>query len=222
MYFRRTFLHCSSIDEHQREHTMSDNQNHLELVLDVIEGRLHGDRADAVMARVATDPEWREVHQWATDFLAHREHLTLQPVPASTRAMLERLLPARQPVTAQIGGVVRTFARLVRDVPPGRALAGARGAAGTRRQLMFEVTTGTDLVLEIETSDDTLTLAGQLLGDLTDVEMEITSQSGVQVIRLNDLGEFTVSLPATVFLYLDLLGTDPLVTVDLTAHIELI
>jgi hypothetical protein len=208
---RRTF---------QREHTMSDNHDNLELVLDVIEGRLQGERADAVMARVAVEPEWRDVYRWANDFVHGSEGLTVQPVPASTRAMLERLLPARRAAAQQIGDVVRTFARLVRDVPSGQAFAGARGAAATRRQVMFEVTSDTDLVLEIETTDGALAIAGQLLGEHSHIAVEITSATGVQVVALDDLGEFTLSLPPTAFVYLDLLGTEPLVTVDLTALID--
>lgn len=199
---------------------MSEHQDNLELILDVIEGRLTGERADAVMARVALEPEWRDMYGWANNFVHGSEHLTVQPVSASTRAMLERLLPTRRAATEQIGDVVRTFARLVRDVPSGRAFAGARGAAATRRQLMFEVTADTDLVLEIETTDGALAIAGQVLGEHSRIAVEITSANGVQVVALDEVGEFTISLPPTAFAYLDLLGTEPLVTVDLTALID--
>lgn len=211
---------------------MAGNDDILEQVMDVLEGRVQGDAAHAVLDRIATEPAWQQAHAWATEFLAVSASSTLQTPPPSTRTMLEGLLPARPTFADSVGDVVRdavrdairSFATLLRDVPAGAAFAGARGA-GTRRQLLFGIVDGTDLAIELDVLADRILISGQLLGpdpagtiDVIGTDAGETGTSGT--VRIDELGEFAIDLAATSFLRLDLTTTNHRTSVDLTPFLD--
>ena len=75
---------------------MAGSRDIFEEIIDVADGRVQGDAAASVLARVQADPELHQFHAWVTEFLATSAANPLETPPASTRAMLERLLPPRR------------------------------------------------------------------------------------------------------------------------------
>lgn len=199
---------------------MNIDDNLFEQLVDVAEGRVAGADAEAVLQQIAADPTLVDVHRWIVDFLATAASSTLVRVPASTRAMLEALLPARRTLAGSVREAVSSVARLVRDVPVGGAFAGARGAASTRRQLLFTLADGADLALELEHRPDALVITGQLLGGELAYEVEVTSDHPTIHATSDELGEFTISGPAVTFLRLDLVSADRRSAIDLTPFLD--
>jgi hypothetical protein len=199
---------------------MTINDNLFEALIDVAEGRVSGVAADAVMSQVAADSSLAEAYRWVTEFLASAQHRSLVAVPGSTRLMLEGLLPARRTLADSVRDTVSSIARLVRDVPAGAAFAGARGAASSRRQLLFTMADGTDLALELEHHPDSLGITGQVLGGELAYEVELTSDQPTVSVSSDEVGEFAVSLAPATFLRLDLVSATGRNVVDLTPFLD--
>jgi hypothetical protein len=220
MYFLGLGGHLLRIQEQQREYEMARGDDMFERVIDVLDGRVHGSDAQQVLAQVSADPEWADAYHWMTEFLATAQTSKLQPVPASTRLMLERLLTPRPTLVDEIHGIVRSVARLVRDTASGTAFAGARGAATTRRQLEFKVTEDSDLVMDLDLNVDPLIVSGQLLGPVEEYQARLVSEHETIIVTSDEFGEFTASVPATTFLRLDLDGDNVHCSVDLTPFLD--
>jgi len=203
---------------------MTINDNLFEELVDVAEGRVVGADAEAVMQRAAADPSLAAAHAWVAEFLSAAATATIVPVPPSTRTMLEGLLPARRTLTDSVRDNLRdaaaSIARLVRDVPAGAAFAGARGAASTRRQLLFTLADGADLALELEHHPDHLAITGQLLGGAIAYEVELISDLPTVTAVSDDIGEFAVSVAPVAFLRLDLEAAGSRSTIDLTPFLD--
>jgi hypothetical protein len=213
----------SNNDNSNNDNSNNDNSNNdilFEQLVDVAEGRVAGGEAEALLERLSGDPALHDAHRWLTDFLATTSTTTLVEVPASTRAMLEGLLPARRTLADSLRDTVGSIARLVRDVPAGAAFAGARGAASTRRQLLFTLADGADLALELEHHPDHLAITGQLLGGELAYQVELTSDLPTVTVDSDELGEFAVSLAPTAFLRLDLAAAGGRSTIDLTPFLD--
>jgi hypothetical protein len=191
-----------------------------ERLVDVAEGRVTGVEAEALLDQLSDDPEMRDAHQWLTEFLAISRTTALVEVPASTRTMLESLLPARRTLTDAARDTFSSIARLVRDVPSGAAFAGARGAASTRRQLLFTLADGADLALELEYHPDALAITGQLLGGELAYEIELTSDVPTVRTSSDEVGEFAISTDAVAFLRLDLHTPQGPHSIDLTPFLD--
>jgi hypothetical protein len=134
--------------------------------------------------------------------------------------MLETLLPARRTLADGARDVLSSIARLVRDVPAGAAFAGARGAASTRRQLLFTLDDGVDLAVELEYHHDALGITGQLLGGESAYEVVLTSDLPSMSVLSDELGEFAISTPSAAFLRLDLHTSRGQHTIDLTPFLD--
>lgn len=199
---------------------MAGKEDILEQVIDVLEGRVQGDEAADVLARVASEPDWAAAHEWVRSFLESSRGATLTAVPPSTRAMLERLLPPRRTVGDDVRDVVHSIARLVRDRPGGVAFAGARGAAGTARQVHFAANDDLDIVLDLETVDGQLRLSGQLLGADTAGRVVAISDHPALAVDVDEFGEFQMTLPSSSFLRLDVVVSAHHTTLDLTALLD--
>jgi hypothetical protein len=199
---------------------MTINDNLFEQLVDLAEGRVSGPAAEALLREVAADPALAEVHHWLSGFLSAAKDTTFTAVPASTRAMLEALLPTRRTVGEHVRDAVGSIARLVRDVPSGSAFAGARGAASTRRQLLFTLADGADLALELEYHPDSLAITGQLLGGDLAFEVELISDQPDAQVASDEVGEFTVSIPPVTFLRLDLVSASGRTVIDLTPFLD--
>lgn len=200
---------------------MAGSRDIFEEIIDVADGRVQGDAAASVLARVQADPELHQFHAWVTEFLATSAANPLQTPPASTRAMLERLLPPRRTLADGVKDTIGSIARLVRDVPRGTAFAGARGVSGTRRQLVFSTDIGADLVLELDVDADPMYITGQLLGGSPSYTARFTGDGGAVNVAADEFGEFVTTVPAMSFLRLDLLSDDGSVTiVDLTPFLD--
>jgi hypothetical protein len=196
------------------------NDNLFEALIDVAEGRVTGAAADDILRRVATDSSLADAHRWVTEFLASAQRTSLVEVPSSTRLMLEGLLPARRTLADGVRDAVSSIARLVRDVPAGAAFAGARGAASSRRQLLFTMADGTDLALELEHRPDSLGITGQLLGGELAYVVQLTSDQPSVSVSSDEVGEFVVSLAPATFLRLDLVTATGHNVVDLTPFLD--
>ena len=198
----------------------SINDNRFEQLVDVAEGRVTGPAAEAVLEALSTDPAMADAHRWLTEFLSTTRTTALVEVPASTRAMLESLLPPRRTLADTARDTLSSIARLVRDVPAGAAFAGARGAASTRRQLLFTLADGADLALELEYHPDHLSITGQLLGGESTYDVELTSDLPTVTVASDEVGEFAVSIAPVAFLRLDLAAAGGRSSIDLTPFLD--
>jgi hypothetical protein len=201
------------------EYDMTERSDIFEQVVDTVEGRADDATARRVSELIVTDQEWRAAHEWVSTFRTATDDVVLAEVPASTRAMLERLLPERRSVVGDLQQLVRHVARLVQNNAAGVAFAGARGASATRRQLVFEIE-GADLVVDLACESDRVECSGQLLGARDGTALTAASDSGEIALTADEFGEFSCVVPSASFLRLDLTTATTFTTIDLTPFLD--
>ena len=200
---------------------MTNSSASTEQLIDLAEGRLDEAQTQQVLAQIAHDPASRDAHAWVSNFVSVSQQATLQSPPASTRAMLEGLLPQRPRLTDELARMVSYVARLIRDVPAGHAFAGARSAAiDSKRELLFDVGDGADLMLQLEMTTDAVRISGQILAGDPAWRVLLVSEHATIETAADEFGEFAASVPATAFLRLDLVADSHQSSVDLTPYLD--
>lgn len=220
MYFRGPSPHCSPEARVGRgSHTMTPHE-HLEQLLDLVEGRLDDDDARRLRVELEVDPRLRATLDWVTDFRSLAQRTTLMPAPASTRRMLVELLPQPRTVIAAAGGVVDIVARLIRDVTAGPRFAGARGAAlDSKRQLLFGAD-DTDVAIELEFVGDALCVSGQLLSEDTAAVVTLTGDGSTTDLETDGNGEFSTTIHVPTAVQLSIRTTSQHIHLDLTPYLD--
>ena len=200
---------------------MSDSNTSFEQMIDFVEGRLPEAEAQRVAAQIANDPAASNAHDWITNFVSLSQNSTLQAPPATTRAALEDLLPARPTLAVGAQRVLSYVAQLVRDVHVGQAFAGARSAGvGTQRQLFFDIGNGADLSLQLEITTDHVLISGQILAGDPAWRLALAGDDVTAELSADEFGEFSTRVPVTAFLRLDLIAAEHTATIDLTPYLD--
>lgn len=170
-------------------------------LLDWVEGRLGADEAAAMTAAVAAaGPDVKAQVAWLRDFLAVREKIVLAAPPPSVRQALTARFAAFAQEKRPPTFVQRLVAAITFDSTHQLAPAGARGAGGEPRQLLY-VTDAADVVLDLHERrhDNRVDLLGQILPKadvpvLADLAVQLLHQEREVGMTLADyLGEFTFS-----------------------------
>ncbi len=200
---------------------MSQENISFEKLIDLVEGRLNKIDAQRLQTLIADDPAASNVHEWITNFVSIAQQSTLQSPPAATRSALEDLLPARATLADGAQRIVSYIAQLIRDVPTGAALAGARSASvDARRQLMFDVGEGADLIVQLELNGDRILVSGQVLASEPSWNVRLVGEHSSLEVVADEFGEFTTHVAASSYLRLDLVSNSHTTSVDLTPFLE--
>ena len=200
---------------------MTTQQDKLEQLLDLVEGRLSHDEVVRVNAEIEADPEFSAEHQWVRNFRSMSERTTLVPAPASTHTMLTRLLPEPRPTSTAVGQFLEIVAKLIRDVTAGPSFAGARGVAlDAKRQLLFGAGDDTDITIELEFIADALRVSGQLLADDAVAAISLTGDGSVAEFETDGNGEFSTTIPVPTSAQLSITTTAQNIHLDLTPYLD--
>ena len=200
---------------------MTTQQDKLEQLLDLVEGRLSHDEVVRLTAEIEADPEFSAAQEWVRNFRSMSERTTLVPAPASTRTMLTRLLPEPRPTSTAVGQFLDIVAKLIGDVTAGPRFAGARGVAlDSKRQLLFGAGNDTDVTIELEFIADALRVSGQLLADDAVATISLTGDQSVAEFETDVSGEFSTTIPVPTAAQLSITTTSQHIHVDLTPYLD--
>jgi hypothetical protein len=200
---------------------MTTPNTKFEQLLDLAEGRLTKERAQQLTDEIAADADLRALHEWVSNFRSMAERTTLVPAPTSTRAKLVGLLPPPRRIGDAVDQVIDFVGKLIRDVTAGPAFAGARGAAlDSTRQLLFHGGDDSDVAIQLNFTNDTIHISGQLLADEPAGVVQVASDTSVAHAWTDEFGEFATTIEAPTSLQLQISTTAGRIHIDLTPYLD--